>query len=120
MEIVIEEVLFWMDGGTMTLKMKKEQSILYEVEFVQRMILEKVKRAPEDKPLPGSLLLNRKEVEIRSKLEKELLLEIKIAQFGINIAEKEKDSLRKIILEAIDFVESEDYITVAKKVGRMK
>ncbi|TDW52462.1 hypothetical protein EV144_1011152 [Flavobacterium sp. 270] len=55
-EIIIEEVMFWMDGGTITLRMTKEESILYEVEFVQKMSLEKGIRDPEDKPIPGSLL----------------------------------------------------------------
>ncbi|MEO6173988.1 MAG: hypothetical protein ABIP27_02450 [Flavobacterium circumlabens] len=119
-KIIIEDVFFWMDGGTMTLKIKKEESILYEVEFVQKMSLERGKREIENKPIPGSLLLNRKEVEIRSELETEILSEIKAAEFGIKIAEKERDSLREIISEAIKFVESEDYVSVAKRVGRIK
>jgi len=120
MEIVIEEVLFWMDGGTMTLKMKKNDSIIYEVEFVQKMILEKPERSIGNYLIPGSLLLNGKEVEIRSELEREILLEIKVAEFGVNIVKNERDPLKKIILDAIDFVQSEDYITVATRVGRIK
>ncbi|MFD2938823.1 hypothetical protein [Flavobacterium notoginsengisoli] len=116
--IIIEDVLFWMDGGTITLKMKKGSSNFYEVEFVQKMILEKGIRNP-DRRAPGSFLLDKKEVEIRSPLERQLLLEIKIAEFGAGINVKERDSIKKTILEAIDFVESEDYIIVAKKVGRI-
>ncbi|SFC85264.1 hypothetical protein [Flavobacterium phragmitis] len=118
-EIIIEDVFSWMDGGTITLKMRKQQSELYEIEFVQKMILEKGKRDP-DRRAPGSLLLDNEEVEIRSPLERQLLLEIKIAEFGAGINVKERDSIKKTILEAIDFVESEDYIIVAKKVGRIK
>ncbi|MCP2026148.1 hypothetical protein L1276_001288 [Flavobacterium sp. HSC-32F16] len=119
MEIVIEEVLFWMDGGTITLKMKKDNSVFYEVEFVQKMLLEK---STKDyvKPTPGSLRFDGKDVDIRSELEKKLLLEIKIAEFGPDISKKERDSFKRVILEAIDFVESEDYIAVAQKVGRIK
>lgn len=117
MEIVIEEVLFWMDGGTMTLKMKKEDSVFYEVEFVQKVFLEKSRRN-DVKATPGSLRLDGKDVEIRSELEKKLLLEIKTAEFGPNIVKKERDSFKRTILEAIEFVESEDYITVATYVGR--
>ncbi|WP_394774710.1 hypothetical protein [Flavobacterium sp.] len=119
-KIKIEDIGFWMDGGTITLKMKKEDSIFYEVELVQKVILEKSRGEIEYKLFPGSLILNNKAVDIRSELEKELLSEIRIAEFGTKIAEKERVSLKKIISEAIDFVESEDYITIAKKVGRIK
>ncbi|MDQ6469259.1 hypothetical protein RB619_01300 [Flavobacterium sp. LHD-80] len=119
-EIIIENVGVWMDGGTVTLKMKKDNSIFYEIDFVQKVILEKSKRQIENSLVPGSLLLNRKEVEIRSSLEKEILSEIKAAKFGTNISQSEIDALNRIILEAINFVESEDYITVARKVGRIK
>lgn len=119
-EIIIENVGVWMDGGTVTLKIKKDNSIFYEIDFVQKVILDKGKREIENNLIPGSLLLNRKEVEIRSLLEKEILSEIKVAKFGTKISESEKDSLNRIILEAIKFVESEDYLIVAQKVGRIK
>jgi hypothetical protein len=119
MEIVIEEVWFWMDGGTITLKMKKDDSVFYEVEFVQKVSLEKSRR-DYVRATPGSLRFDGKDVEIRSELERKLLLEIKIAEFGPKISEKERDSFKRTILEAIDFVESEDYITVARKVGRIR
>jgi hypothetical protein len=119
-KIIIEDVGFWMDGGTITLKIKKENSIFYKVEFVQKVILEKSKREIEGGLIPGSLVLNNKEVEIRSAMEKEILSEVKSAEFGTRIAEGEKNSLKTIILEAVDFIESEYYITVARKVGRIK
>ncbi|MDX6181813.1 hypothetical protein SGQ44_05265 [Flavobacterium sp. Fl-77] len=119
-KITIEDVGFWMDGGTITLKIKKNDSFFYEVEFVQKVFLEKSKREIQYKLFPGSLVLNNKELDIRSAVEKEILSEVKTAEFGIKIAESEKNSLSRIILEAVDFVESEEYITVAKKVGRIK
>ena len=119
-EIIIENVGVWMDGGTVTLKIKKDNSIFYEIDFVQKVILDKGKREIENSLIPGSLLLNGREVEIRSLLEKEILSEIKVAKFGTKISESEKDSLNRIILEAIKFVESEDYLIVAQKVGRIK
>jgi hypothetical protein len=119
-EIIIETVGVWMDGGTVTLKIKKDNSIFHEIDFVQKVILDNGKREIENSLIPGSLLLNRKEVGIRSLLEKEILSEIKIAKFGTKISESEKDSLNRIILEAIKFVESEDYLIVAQKVGRIK
>nr|WP_315220742.1 hypothetical protein [uncultured Flavobacterium sp.] len=119
-KIIIESIGCWMDGGTVTLKMKKEESIFYEVDFLQKALLEKSTREIEYKPIPGSLLINGKEVEIRSALEKEILSEIRVAEFGSKIKEDEKVHLKKMISECIEFVESEDYILVAKKVGRIK
>ena len=115
-DVKIEEVICWMDGGTITLKMKKNESLKYEVEFVQKVSLTNLTKLP----LPGSFLLNRKEIEIRSELEKEILSEIKNAKFGAKIIESEKDLLKKIITESVEFVESENYINIAKKVGRIK
>lgn len=114
--VIIEDVHCWMDGGTITLKMKKNESLLYDVEFVQKVSLTN----REKLPLPGSLLLNNEEVEIRSALETEILSEVKVAEFGVKIVAKEKELLKKIISEAVEFIESEDYIEVAKKVGRIK
>jgi hypothetical protein len=119
-KIIIEDVSCWMDGGTVTLRMKKDESIFYEVGFVQKVILEKSKREIEDVMIPGSLLLNGKEVEIRSELEKEILSDIKAAELGTKIVEHEIDLLKRIISESVEFVESEDYIEVAKMVGRIK
>ena len=114
--VIIEDVHCWMDGGTITLKMKKNESLFYDVEFVQKVSLTN----REKSPLPGSLLLNNKEIEIRSELETAILSEIKVAEFGAKILESEKELLKKIISEAVEFVESEEYIKVAKKVGRIK
>ncbi len=115
-DVKIEEVICWMDGGSVTLKMKKNESLKYEVEFIQKASLTNLTKLP----LPGSFLLNRREIEIRSELEKEILLEIKNAKFGAKIIESEKDLLKKIITESVEFVESENYINIAKKVGRIK
>lgn len=113
-QVVIEDVFTWMDGGTVTLKLKKDKEF-FDVEFVQKMVLSRKKT-----PRPGSLLLNEKEVEIRSELEQKLLSELKTAKFGTTIIEREKELLKKIISDSINFVESEDYIKIAKKVGRIK
>lgn len=114
--VIIEEVHCWMDGGSITLKMKKNESLFYDVEFVQKVFLTNQGKSSS----PGSLLLNNKEIEIRSELETEILSEIKIAEFGSKILASEKELLKKAISEAIEFTESEDYIKVAKKVGRIK
>jgi hypothetical protein len=115
MQIIIEDVLCWMDGGSVTLKMNENETDIFEVEFVQKVSL--INR--ENFPKPGSLLLDGKEVEIRSSLESEIISKIKMADFGPKIIESEKDLLKKIIAESIEFVESENYIEIAKKVGRI-
>lgn len=112
--VIIEEVLCWMDGGTVTLKLRKDD-LFFDVEFVQKAFINRKKI-----PLPGSLLLNEAEVEIRSKSEKEILLEVKKAKFGPKIRDGEKELLKKMIFDAIDFVESNDYLKIAQKVGRIK
>ena len=39
--VIIEDVHCWMDGGTITLKMKENESLFYDVEFVQKVSLTK-------------------------------------------------------------------------------
>jgi hypothetical protein len=98
-------------------KNKKRRVNFYEIEFVQKVVFSS--RAVMER-FPGSLILNKKEVEIRSELERQILSEIRIAEIRMQLEESERESLKKMILESIEFVESEDYIKVAKKVGRIK
>ncbi|WP_264544153.1 hypothetical protein [Flavobacterium sp. N1846] len=65
-------------------------------------------------PIPGSLILNVKEVEIRSDLENEILSKLKSARFSTKIIDNEKQILHKIIQESISFIESDNYIEIAK------
>ena len=115
MSIIIEEVDCWMDGGSVTLKVNENELSFYDVEFVQKVYLKHTENCPK----PGSLLLNGKEVDIRSELEQELLAKLKVAVLGSRIREREKELSKMIISEAIAFVESNDYIEVAKKLGRI-
>jgi hypothetical protein len=115
MQVIIEDVQCWMDGGSVTLKMSYNETDFFEVEFVQKVSL--INR--ENFSKPGSLLLDGKEVEIRSSLESEIISKIKMAVFGPKIIESEKDLLKKIISESLEFVESENYIEIAKKMERI-
>ncbi|WP_066833628.1 hypothetical protein [Rufibacter ruber] len=109
-KLTIEDVHLWMDGGTVTLVMQDQNSQTYEIEFVQNVSLKRY----ENLPRPGSLLLNRKEVEVRSKLEKEIVNAVQQAEWGTGIREEEKESLKMIIGDCINFIKSERYIELAK------
>ncbi|AMM50853.1 hypothetical protein TH61_06185 [Rufibacter sp. DG15C] len=108
--ITIEEVKLWMDGGTVTLILTDHNSQTCEVEFVQKVALKRYAGHPR----PGSLMLNRKEVEIRSLVEKEVLEAIHRANWGAGIKEEEKESLRKLLEDCINFIKSEEYIHLSK------
>ncbi|QNF34422.1 hypothetical protein HUW51_17455 [Adhaeribacter swui] len=109
-KLTIVDVSCWMDGGTITLIMQDQNSQTCEIEFVQKVALKRY----ENHPRPGSLLINRKEVEVRSELEKEILIAVQQAEWGTAIIEEEKDSLKMIIEDCIDFVKSERYIELAQ------
>jgi hypothetical protein len=114
-QLTIEDVHAWMDGGTVTLITKDAESNNFEIEFVQKVVFED----QYDSPKPGSLLLDKKEVEIRSELESKIITGVKNADWGTKIIESEKPLLGQMISECIEFVISVKYIEVAKKVGRI-
>jgi hypothetical protein len=104
-----------MDGGTITLLTRDTESKSFEIEFVQKAFLAK----RDDVPYPGSLLLDKKEVGIRSELESKIMSAIKGADWGQKIIEKEKGLLRQMINDCVDFITSDKYIEVSKQVGRV-
>ena len=115
-QLTIEEVYTWMDGGSVTLDTINECETTFSIEFVQKVSLQKHDYAPS----PGSLLLNRNEIAIRSEIESKILLAVKQAVWGQKIVEAEKQLLSRIISECIEFVTSDAYLEVAKKVNRIK
>ena len=112
--LIIEDVYAWMDGGTVSLVVKDEESKSFDVAFVQKAFLTKRDNAP----YPGSLLLNKQEVKLRSETESRIISAIRKSDWGSRIAENEKRSMRLLINEAVDFVLSDKYLEVAKIVGR--
>ena len=114
-KLTIEDIHAWMDGGSVTLVTKDADSNNFEIEFVQKVFLDK----RNGLHYPGSLLLDKNEVEIRSALESKILSAVKDSGWGSKIIEKEKGLLRQMISECIDFVTSDKYIEVARKVGRI-
>jgi hypothetical protein len=109
--LIIEDVQVWMDGGTVTLITRDKKLNNFEIEFVQRVSLVKVNNLP----YPGSLLLDRIEVEVRSEIESKIIAAVKSADWGQRIVEKEKGLLRQMISECLDFITSDKYIHVSKK-----
>jgi len=114
-QLKIIDVHAWMDGGTVTLIVEDAEAKNYEIEFTQKVNLNPL----ENFPFPGSLLLDKNEVGIRSELETEILTAIKNASFGAKIKENEKGLLKQMIKDCIEFVTSDDYIQIAEKVGRI-
>ncbi|MBI3218795.1 MAG: hypothetical protein HYZ44_04730 [Bacteroidetes bacterium] len=114
-QLTIEDVLSWMDGGSVTLFTRDKALNHFEIEFVQKVSL--VKR--DNLPYPGSLLLNKREVEIRSELESKIIATIKSADWGQKIDRKERPLLEQMVKECVDFTTSDKFIEVARKVGRL-
>ena len=114
-QLTIEEVHAWMDGGSVTLLMMDKESKIFEIEFVQKAYLEK----RDNLPYPGSLLLDKKEIGIRSALESKIISAINGADWGTKIIENEKGHLRQMINDCVDFIMSDKYIQVSKQVGRI-
>jgi hypothetical protein len=114
-QLTIEDVHAWMDGGSVTLVTRDRDSNQFEIEFVQKAFLKK----QDNLPYPGSLLLDKQEIEIRSELESKIISSVKTADWGQKIIEKEKKLLRQMITDCVDFITSDKYIEVSKKVGRI-
>jgi hypothetical protein len=114
-QLIIEDVHTWMDGGSITLITRDKESNNFEIEFVQKSFLQK----RDNLPYPGSLLLDKKEIEIRSELESRIISSVKGADWGQKIIEKEKGQLGQMIKDCVDFITSDKYIEVSMKMGRI-
>ena len=104
-----------MDGGSVTLLTRDMEGRSFEIGLVQKVVLEK----RDSLPYPGSLLLDKKEIEIRSELESRIISAIKGAEWGKKIIEKKKGLLRQMIDDCVDFIVSDKYIEVSRQVGRV-
>lgn len=114
-KLTINDVHLWMDGGTVTLVTSDNKSRTFEIEFVQKVDL--VKR--DNQPYPGSLLLDRVPVDVRSAIEEKIISRVKDADFGPSIQDKEKNVFKEIISDCVDFVVSDRYVDLARKFGRI-
>jgi hypothetical protein len=114
-KLIIEDVHAWMDGGTVTLITRDSEFNNFEIEIAQRATLQ---RQP-NRPCPGSLLLDKEEVGIRSEMESKILASIRDAEWGSQILDKEKRILTRLINESVDYVASDNYLRVARGMGRI-
>jgi hypothetical protein len=113
--LIIEDVLVWMDGGSVTLKTVDSESNKFEIEFVQKVFLERT----DHTSCPGALFLDKQEVAVRSDIESTILTFVKEAKWGQRIVEHEKQLLGDLIAECVDFVKSDKYIEIARAFGRI-
>ncbi|WP_151088983.1 hypothetical protein [Hymenobacter baengnokdamensis] len=119
--LILHQVSLWMDGGSVTLNLTDTNYTAFTVEFCQIMFLTK----HPQKNFPGSFLLNKIEIPIRSDDEQVILNSLKHLSFSDKLIAEEKNTpknlttYREIINERIAFVESEEYLVIAKKMGRL-
>jgi len=113
--LLLDELLSWMDGGSVTLKLIDSNSTAFSVEFYQIMILEKRPYTHT----PGSFLFNEKEVPIRSDIEKTLLTALRNLRFKESMPIEEQIATSAWVQELIGFVESEEYLRIAALMGRL-
>lgn len=119
--LVLKQVMIWMDGGSVTLSLTDRNFTEFTVEFCQVMSLKKDPRTS----IPGSFLLNKIEIPIRSDDERVVLNALKHLQFSDELLAKEQrepkhlPTYREIIGEQIAFVESNEYLKIAKEMGRL-
>ena len=113
--LLLDELLAWMDGGTVTLQLIDRHNQAVSVEFVQRMSLKQYPHAPT----PGSFVFENEEVPIRSTIETQLLKSLRQLRFKETLRGEQLQLSRQLIQQSIAFVESDDYLRVARLMGRL-
>jgi hypothetical protein len=113
--LLLDELVAWMDGGSVTLKLIDSNGKGFNVEFCQTMHLQKYPFTNT----PGSFLYNDQEVPIRSDSENILLKALRNVRFKETIPVEEQITIKAWIQQLIDFVESEDYLRIAAIMGRL-
>ncbi len=109
-KIEIEDVLAWMDGGSITLKCKNELGQEFEIEFVQNVIWE----VSELQNIPGRIYLNGELILQRSQLESDIILSLSKSHV------KSSDPFDKqMIDERLEYVKSEEYLTDQSKIVKL-
>ncbi len=111
----ILDLYAWMDGGSVTVKLATTDKTPIEIEFVQKADL----RVNERNPNPGRLLINNNVVDVRSDLEAEIITVLKKACYS-NDPSLDNKSFRECLNDAIKFVETNEYILIAKQTGQKK
>ncbi|QNH63637.1 hypothetical protein [Hymenobacter sediminicola] len=113
--LLLDDLIAWMDGGSVTLKLIDNNGSAFNVEFGQTMFLEKQPYGNT----PGCFLLNGQEVPIRSDSESALLRALRNMQFKETLPADQQIATQNLIQESLDFVESEEYLRIAALMGRL-
>ena len=106
--IIIKELIAWMDGGSVTLVCKNEKAEEFKIHFTQNVSFE----IPEgDNELPGRLYIDSSLIEQRSKTEKIIIdaLENRVI-LGVSGLEK------KLLNEKINYIKSSAYLKDSERV----
>lgn len=108
-KIEIEELLTWMDGGSISLKCRNKSDQEFEIEFTQNVSW----GLYESHNIPGRIYLNKVLVKQRSDLENNIIS-------GLNSLDlKSMNSLdKKILKEKLEYVISEKYLIDQKKIKK--
>ena len=110
-KIEVEELLAWMDGGSITLKCRNNLNQEFEIEFVQHVSWD----VYEYQNIPGRVYLDKKLIPQRSDLETKIVNALKAANFH------SKDALdQKMLKEKLDYINSKEYLTDQEKIKKVK
>lgn len=106
--IIIKELIAWMDGGSVTLVCKNEKSQEFKIHFTQNVNFE----IPEgNNELPGRLYLNGDLIEQRSKIER-ILIDALVNRVVLGVGRLEK----KLLNEKINYIKSTEYLKDSERV----
>lgn len=112
--VLLDDLLSWMDGGSVTLHLLDSKGTAFSVEFCQTMFLQKQSYGNT----PGSFLLDGQDVPIRSDSERALLELLRNVSFKETLPAEQQTATRIWIQELADFVESDEYLRIATLMGR--
>ena len=109
-KIEIEELIAWMDGGSITLKCRNKSNQEFEIEFVQNVSWD----VYESQNIPGRIYLNQEVIDQRSNLETKIINGLKNATLTF------KNSLEQTILkEKLAYVNSAEYLTDQTRIKKV-
>ena len=112
-QAIIKDLYAWMDGGTVSVRLASYNSEEIQIDFTQKAFFtNKHEQFP-----PGSLILNNYIVGIRSDLERTILNTLKKATFSDEVSYADQ-LVKNCLEEAIQFVESEEYLKLHKGIER--
>lgn len=119
--LVFQRIIFWMDGGSVSLDFLDADSRAINIQFTQTMSLKKYpfKPIPKGMYTPGSLVYNEEEVPVRSDIEKQILEALEGFHFGAIIPSEGIDSTRETVKDCIGFVKSAKYLEIASEMDRI-